>query len=46
MKIVSPNKSIAEILKEDPLRNFFVWWDKINPEDAVNLKNAIDSAPR
>lgn len=34
------------MLREDPLRDFFTWWDNIQPDDVDKLKRAIESAQR
>lgn len=46
MKIQSFEEVIEKILREDPLRDFFTWWDEIHPDDVQLLREAIDTAQR
>jgi len=46
LKIQTIKEANEEALRNDPLREFFSWWDKIEPEDVRNLQDAIDHASR
>lgn len=36
--------SAEELLASDPLRDYFVWWDRIRQSDVDSLREAIDTA--
>lgn len=46
MKLSSIKEIVDKQLQDDPLRDFFTWWDCIKIEDVGELKHAIDSAER
>ena len=46
MKLSSIKEIVDKQLQDDPLREFFTWWDCIKNEDVQELKFAIDSAER
>jgi hypothetical protein len=46
MKLRSATEVMEEILSEDPLREYFTWWDKVNESDLKALEIAINSATR
>lgn len=46
MRLSTTKDLFEEFRRNDPLRDFFVWWDRINPDDFESLKNAIDYAKR
>lgn len=46
MKIMRVNKVIEKQRLEDPLNEYFTWWDNISNQDVKALKNAIDQASR
>ncbi|MGZ5011910.1 MAG: hypothetical protein ACXV74_13220 [Methylobacter sp.] len=37
---------LAEMLAEDPLRDFFTWWDEVYDEDLDALKATLDGAKK
>lgn len=46
MRFCSAEESFKETLRNDPLKDYFVWWDLISHEDCENLRAMLDSAKR
>jgi len=46
MKIVSASEAVEKLLREDPLRDYFTWWDRVKQSDVEALQNALDNATR
>lgn len=46
MRILSAEESLDEFRRADPLKEFFVWWDRVSPEDYESLQQAINNAKR
>lgn len=46
MEIVSLEEALARLRREDPLNEFFTYWDKISSDDIISLELAINGAKR
>jgi hypothetical protein len=46
MKLVPVSEAVERLLREDPLRDYFTWWDDVKQSDVDALQNALDSATR
>lgn len=46
MRILSSDESLAELRRNDPLNDYFTWWDRITPEDINLLTESLDGATR
>src|SRR6266851_10069983 len=46
MPMLSGEDALEEYRRNDPLKDFFVWWDEIHQDDVVRLREALDSASR
>ena len=46
MKIRLASEVAEEILREDPLRDYFTWWDRVEQSDVDAFMRALDCATR
>jgi hypothetical protein len=46
MRLDDTDAILARLRAEDPLRDFFTWWDRVDDKDVVALKSALDQARR
>lgn len=46
MRILPANEASEKFLRNDPLRDFFVWWDHVTHDDYTALLNALNGAKR
>ena len=46
MDIITLEAALAEIRREDPLREYFSYWDGLSLDDVNSLKTALDTATR
>ena len=46
LRIPSGEEALAEARKNDPLNEYFVWWDRITTDDVSTLAFALDGASR
>jgi hypothetical protein len=46
MKLFPASELAARQLREDPLRDYFTWWDRIDQTDVDSLQKALDNATR
>lgn len=46
MRILSSDETLAELRRNDPLNDYFTWWDRITPEDINLLAESLDGATR
>lgn len=46
MRILSAEAALEEFRKNDPMRDFFVWWDRASPQDYENLQRTLNAAKR
>jgi len=43
---MNAEEALAEARRNDPLNEFFVWWDRISQDDVATLESALDGASR
>jgi hypothetical protein len=46
MRLSSTDEIIARLRAEDPLRDFFTHWDRVQQDEVLSLKNALDNAKK
>lgn len=46
MKLAPVSEAVERLLREDPLRDYFTWWDDVKQSDVDALQNALNSAKR
>jgi hypothetical protein len=46
MPMLSSDDTLEEYRRNDPLNEFFVWWDEIHLDDVIRLREALDRASR
>ena len=46
MRLDDTEAILAKLRAEDPLRDFFTWWDSVDDKDVSRLQSALDAAER
>ncbi len=46
MRILNVEKRLTDARRNDPLNEFFVWWDRISHEDVATFESALNGASR
>lgn len=46
MKLVPVSEAIEKLLRDDPLRDYFTWWDHVKQSDIEALQSTLNNATR
>jgi hypothetical protein len=46
MRLSSADEVLAKLREDDPLKEFFTWWDRVTPEDHARFKSTLGAATR